>query len=100
MRYDTPVYFQRVVSGAYDPTSGNYGADTIEETKRYASVSDMKTETLNLVYGEIRQGSFTVQLQRQYNGMFDRITIDDKRYKVDYSRRLKPKHVFVVSEVK
>ena len=40
MRYDTPVYFQKITSGEYDPKTGNYGEDTVEETQRYASIMD------------------------------------------------------------
>ena len=28
MRYDTPIYFQKVTQGEYDPTTGDYGEDT------------------------------------------------------------------------
>lgn len=29
MRYDTPVYFQKVTQSEYDPTTGDYGEDTV-----------------------------------------------------------------------
>ena len=101
MRYDTPVYFQRVTSGAYDPETGDYGEDTVAETLRYASVTDTRTETKRLVYGEIREGSLTVQLQQPYAEPFDRIRIGEKVYSVDHSTRPKTsrRHLFVVSEV-
>ena len=66
MRYDTPVYFQTVTPGAYDPETGDYGADTVREVVRYAAVIDTRAETMTLVYGTVRQGSLTVQLQAQY----------------------------------
>lgn len=31
MRYDTPIYFQKLTPGEYDPTTGNYGEDAISE---------------------------------------------------------------------
>ena len=31
MRYDTPIYFQKLTPGEYDPTTGNYGEDMISE---------------------------------------------------------------------
>ena len=31
MRYDTPIYFQKLTPGEYDPATGNYGEDTISE---------------------------------------------------------------------
>lgn len=99
MRYDTPVYFQKRTQGAYDAATGNYGADTVEETKRYASVYDTRTETMRLVYGGIRQGSLTVHLQNHYDGVFDRIRVGEKVYSVDFSRRFRTKQSFVASEV-
>lgn len=99
MRYDTPICFQRITSGAYDLATGNYGEDTVEETLRYASVMDTRTETMRLVYGEIHQGSLTVHIQNHYPDVFDRIRIGGKVYAVDYRRKLKVKETFIVSEV-
>ena len=99
MRCDTPVYFQAVKKGEYDPDTGNYAEDTVTEDKVFASVTNSTTETLNLVYGSIKQGSYTVRLQNIYKKPFDRIRIGEKTYRVDFSRELKLKHTFVVSEV-
>ena len=99
MRYDTPVYFQHITAGVYDPSTGNYGDDTVAETLRYASVMDTRTETMNLLYGEIRQGSLAVHIQNHYAGIFDRIRIGGKVYRVDYRRCLRTKETFIISEV-
>lgn len=99
MRVDTAVYFQTVTPGAYDENTGNHAKPTVEEVKMYASVTDSGIETLNLVYGEIRQGTKVVRLNVQYNEPFDRIRIGRKVYRVDMTRPLRNKHVFVVSEV-
>ena len=99
MRYDTPVYFQKITSGEYDPKTGNYGDDTVEETLRYASVMNTGEERLKLVYDGPKQGSLTIQIQNHYTEPFDRIRVGEKVYSVDYSRELRTKHVFVVSEV-
>ena len=100
MRHDTPIYFQTVEEkGEYDPDTGNYAADTVTEDKVFASVTNSTTETLKLVYGTIKQGSYTVRLQNIYSKPFSYIRIGEKRYKVDYSRKLRLKHTFVVSEV-
>lgn len=96
MRYDTPVFFQKVDAGAYNPKTGNYSADLVEEVKLYASVTDTTTAQLTLVYGGIKQGSRVIRLQRGYKEPFDRIRIGDKLYKVDFARYLK---TFIVSEV-
>lgn len=99
MRYDTPIYFQTITAGPYDSETGDYGKDTIAETVRYAAVMDTRTETMQLVYGEIRQGSLTVQIQNHYRKPFDRIRIGTKQYRVDFRRRLRVKESFVLSEV-
>lgn len=99
MRYDTPVYFQKVKSGEYDPATGNYKDDTVEETMVMASVMDTRTETMKLVYGSIKQGSLTVHMQNHYRGDFDFIRVGEKRYKVDYGRYLRVKQSMVLSEV-
>lgn len=99
MRYDTPVYFQKIAQGEYNTATGDYGKDTIQETEVYASVMDTRSEMLRLVYNGPMQGSFTIQLQNHYTDPFDRIRVGNKAYKVDYTRRLRVKQTFVVSEV-
>lgn len=99
MRYDTPVYFQTVKSGQYDQNTGNYGDDTIVEKELMASVMDTSTKTMQLIYGTIKQGSLTIHIQNHWNEVFNFILIDKKQYKVDYSRKLRTKHIFVLSEV-
>ncbi len=99
MIFKTPVYFQRITPGAYDPDTGNYLPDTVTEVKRFASVTNSGAETLNLVYGELRQGSLTVRLQNHYTDPFDRIRIGSRVYRVDFARALRVKQSFVVSEV-
>nr|DAF28441.1 MAG TPA: ASCH domain protein [Caudoviricetes sp.]DAJ14583.1 MAG TPA: ASCH domain protein [Siphoviridae sp. ctdzB12] len=54
---------------------------------------------MNLVYGAIKQGSKTVRLQMHYKKPFDLIRIGNVLYRVDFERKLRTKHVFVVSEV-
>lgn len=99
MRFDIPVYFVKYDTGQYDPQTGNYETKKPIETRRDANVSSSGAETLNLIYGELRQGSCVVRLQNHYDTPFDRIRIGQKMYKVDFSRKLRTKHVFVVSEV-
>ena len=99
MRYDKQVYFQRITPGEYDPDTGNYADDIVEETLRYASVMNTGEDTLRLVYDGPKQGSLTIQIQNHYTEPFDRIRVGEKFYSVDYSRELRTKHVFVVSEV-
>ena len=98
MRLDTPVYFQ-TVKAEYDAATGDYVESVESEVLRYASVTSSGVNTLNLVYGSIKQGALTIRLQNYYDDSFDRIKVDGKLYKVDFSRKYRTKHIFVVSEV-
>ena len=95
MRFDIPIYLQNIQPGAYNPETGNHE----HETKRYASVTNAGTETLNLVYGELRQGCLTVRIQAHCTTDFDRIRIGNKVYRVDLLRKLRNFTTMVVSEV-
>ena len=99
MRYDKPIYFQRFVQGSYNENTGNYEDDLIVEEMAMASIMDTKTQTMMQVYGQIKQGSLTCHIQNIYQKSFDYIRIGAKRYKVDYSRRLRTKESFMLSEV-
>ena len=99
MRFDTPVYFQTIKAGEYDASTGNYGEDIVTEEMRNASVTETGIETLNIIYGEIKQGVKTVRLQNFYDQPFDRLRIGNKVYRVDRARPLRLKYTFVVSEV-
>ena len=99
MRYDKPIYFQRFVQGSYNENTGNYEDDSIEEEMAMASIMDTKTQTMMQVYGQIKQGSLTCHIQNIYVKPFDHIRIGAKKYKVDYSRRLRTKESFILSEV-
>ena len=99
MRFDTPVYFQRITPGEYNASTGNHGEDIITEEKRYASVTSTGDETLNIIYGEIKQGVKTVRLQNYYDKPFDRVRIGEKVYRVDRARPLRLKYTLIVSEV-
>ena len=99
MRYDKPIYFQRFVQGSYNENTGNYEDDLIVEEMAMASIMDTKTQTMMQVYGQLKQGSLTCHIQNIYQKSFDYIRIGAKRYKVDYSRRLRTKESFILSEV-
>lgn len=99
MRYDTPIFFESVKPGAYDSETGDYIKDTVTYDMVYANITDSGVQTLNLVYGELKQGCYTIRLQNIYRKPFDYIKIYDKHYRVDYSRKLRTKQIFVVSEV-
>ncbi len=62
MRYDTVIYFQKIIPGQYDPETGNYRKDTVQETKRYASVVNTSEDVLRLVYGGVFHGLIMILL--------------------------------------
>lgn len=99
MRYDTPIFFQKIEHGAYDAATGNYGPQTISEMRRMASVFDTGVDMMRLIYGRIEDGSVTAHIQNHYNRAFDRIRIGEKLYKVERARNLRHKQTFVLTEV-
>ena len=99
MRYDTPIYFQRITQGEYDRSTGNYLPETVSEDKRFASVQNTSMETAQIVYGDVRTLSRTISLQRPYTEPFDRIRLGDKLYKADNAAEHITKQTFIVSEV-
>lgn len=98
MRYDKVIFFVRETS-EYNAESGDYETTKTQEAARLASVQDTQTETMQVVYGGLKQGSLSIQLQYPYEEAFDYIKCGAKKYRVDYERRLRRKHTFVVSEV-
>ena len=101
MRFDTPIYFVRNAEMVYDTTTGDYvtGATGANEDMRFADITDTGVNALQLVYGELRQGSKTIRIQDSYTQPFDQIRIGTKLYKVDFTRTLRSKQTFIVSEV-
>lgn len=99
MRYDRQIYFVADGKSAYNAATGDYDSPEPTKTPRMASIMDTKEQTMQLVYGGLKQGSLTIHIQNHYDMPFDWIEVAGKRYRVDASRRLRVKHVFIVSEV-
>lgn len=99
MRYDTPIYFQLIQQGMYDPKTGDYADSDSVETKVYANVTDTSTDTKQILYGDIKRNSKVIRLQQHYTKTYNRIRIDEKQYIVDFERKLRTKQILVVSEV-
>lgn len=97
MRYNTAVFFQRVEPGKLNTETHNYGEDEITETKCYASVTDSGADTLKLIFGELKQGSLIIRLQRPYKEAFDQVRVGSKIYRSSMAKL--NKRVFVLSEV-
>ena len=99
MRYDTPIYFEKLSPGVYDETVGDYGEPVVVSTKRLASVVNTSDKQMHLIYGGIREGSKTISLLNAYGEVFDRIRIGSKLYTVDRRISLRTKQAFVCSEI-
>ena len=99
MRYDTPIYFEKLSPGVYDETVGDYGEPVVVSTKRLASVVNTSDKQMRLIYGGIREGSKTISLLNAYGEVFDRIRIGSKLYTVDRRISLRTKQAFVCSEI-
>lgn len=99
MRYDTPIYFEKLSPGVYDETVGDYGDPVVVSTKRLASVVNTSDKQMRLIYGGIREGSKTISLLNAYGEVFDRIRIGSKLYTVDRRISLRTKQAFVCSEI-
>lgn len=99
MRYDTPIYFEKLSPGVYDETVGDYGDPVVVSTKRLASVVNTSEKQMRLIYGGIREGSKTISLLNAYGEVFDRIRVGSKLYTVDRCISLRTKQAFVCSEI-
>ena len=99
MRYDTPIYFEKLSPGVYDETVGDYGEPVVVSTKRLASVVNTSDKQMHLIYGGIRKGSKTISLLNAYGEVFDRIRVGSKLYTVDRRISLRTKQAFVCSEI-
>ena len=97
MRYDKEVLFCRTQGETYNPKTGDYEDGEVEETRVLASVMDTREESMRLVYGKVKQGSLTIQIQNHYDEPYDYIVYDGKEYQVDYTRRFRTKQTFIVS---
>lgn len=99
MRYDTKIELVRSDPGHFNPDTCNYEDRAETKTALYASVMDTRAEMVQLVYGSLKQGSLTIQLQNHIRIPFDWIDVDGRRYKADFRRKLRTKETLVVSEV-
>ena len=110
MRCDTQIYFitdgeRTLITDHNDPDYGGYAKATPVEAGMLADVTDTKTETQQLVYGKLREGSVTVRLNGHYLEPFDHIRIVNretgvsKLFDVDAFRHLRHRSVFICHEV-
>lgn len=98
MRFDTKAFFLKETERTYDPESGNYTDNEITKDLVYCSKSPTNEKKMMIVYGKLKEDSLTIVLQNHYKKDFDYIEIDNKKYIVDSSKKLRNKHIFVISE--
>ena len=99
MRFDTKICFVKETAGDYNAETGDYGEGSSHKIYKLANVTDASTETMQLVYGHIKQSALVIRIQGHMLDPFDYIKIGDKRYRVDMSRQLRRVSTFTVSEV-
>ena len=99
MRFDKKILFVREAEGTYDESTGDYGDGSTHKIEKLANVTDASTQTMQLVYGHIRQGALVIRIQGVMLEPFDYIRIGNKKYRVDMSRTLPRMTTYTVSEV-
>lgn len=97
MRYDTPIYFQKITQ-TYNASTGDYDED-VTEVKRFANMTDAGASTASINFGKLKQGSKVIRLQTPYEDGFDGIRIGTKTYRLNTSTSLGTKSTLVVNEV-
>lgn len=97
MRYDKKVLFQ-FVDSVYNKSTGDYEEQVTSEHTEYASVVDTDIQTMQIVYGGIKQGSITMHLQNKVPYTFNRIMYDGKPYMVDQVINQRVKQAYVLSQ--
>lgn len=105
MRYDTEVTFVIGKGGYYDPDKGEHVEPTLDETFKFANVTDLGTDRSKALFGDIKQGAKVIRLLRPYTKEWDYVLIFDKlrnkakKYEIITERNLRLKNTFIVQEV-
>lgn len=100
MRYDRKIWLVDESAPEYDETTGDYTDGAIERYYRDANVSDTGTETMNMLYGKIKQGALTVRVQNQIEMPYRYIEVDTigNKYLIDRVKHHRNEVVLFVSE--
>ena len=96
MRYDKRIYFVKEGQPIRLP-NGNWVTEEEERLEVWANVSDVSNQRMTLVYGGFKQGALTIRIQGSYDGVFDHIEMDNKKYRVDNHRRFRRDTAYEVS---
>ena len=96
MRYDKLVKFQ-MVDMVYT-AKGDYEEQVLNEHTEYASIVNTDFQTMQIVYGGIKQGSITMHLLNKVESEFNRIEFEGKAYMVDQVINQRTKQAYILSQ--
>lgn len=104
MRYDEPVYMQRMVGRAvYNTATGDREGPLIAEDLYYADMTTSGVQTL-LGGGEglefLRQGGKVLRIQGELPDVYRHCRIGEKVYRIKMRRQLRRCTVYVVMQEK
>ena len=89
MRYDKVIYLISKGTEVYNELTGNY--DTVGEVSAYekhAHVSDSGTQSMNMLYGKIREGAKIFRLKGSVDVDFDYLRYDNELYDLTLRRNI------------
>lgn len=96
MRYDKLVKFQLV--DMVQKTNGDYEEQITNEYTEYASIVNTDFQTMQIVYGGIKEGSITMHLLNKVKHEFNRIEFEGKAYMVDQIINQRTKQAYILSQ--
>lgn len=96
MRFDTAVSFIRE-EGEYDYSTGNTDAVVAYRTDVFANVADTTATLQSIMYGQIKNGAYTIIIQNGVPHAISHVLMGGKKYIVDQTRKLRRTSTFFVS---
>lgn len=91
------MYIRTLVPGKYNESTGNYDDDKVSEYMVMASVMGLKDETVQLLFGKLRDDCLVAHTQRYL--VFNRVRIGAETYEVIKRRKLRRKGAYYLQEV-
>lgn len=86
MRHDRVIKLIKLPEEVYDDTTGDYTVGPGVEVEKLAHISDTGTQSMNLLYGKIREGAKTFRLKGELVAPFDYIQFGNDIYDVTMRR--------------
>lgn len=85
--------------GKYNPNTGEYDEPKINETVKRENVTDLGIERSLALFGDVIQGAKVIRMLRPFDGKWDYVLIDSKKYEIMKHQDLSKKNTFIVREV-